>query len=85
MPEEKLNLLNLATSVVAQLRTSSAQVVGCNVVQTCPATAIPDYIPRNVLRDATPPYFSFAGDRSEDLAVGDVGSACPLVERSIFR
>ena len=79
--QQKLNLLNLATSVVAQLRTSSAQVVWCNVVQTCLATATPDHIPHNVLREATPPYLPFAGNRSEDLAVGDVGSACPLVER----
>src|SRR5690242_19550528 len=52
-PQQELNLLNLAPAVVAQLRTSPAQVVRCNVVQTCFATAIPDHVPHDVLRDAT--------------------------------
>ena len=82
--EQELNLLNLATAVVAQLGTSSTQVVWCNVIQTCFATAIPDHTPHDILRDATPPDFSLAGDRSEDLAACDIGSSGPLVERCFY-
>jgi hypothetical protein len=81
MPQQELNLLDLTTTVVAQLRTSSAQVVWCNVVQSCFLTATPDYVPDHVLRNAMAPHFSFTGDRPEDLALCDVGSASPLIER----
>ena len=80
MPQQELNLLKLTAAVVTKLRTGPPQVVRCNVVQACSLTATPDHIPHNVLREATPPYLPLAGNRSEDLAVGDAGSASPLVE-----
>ena len=80
VPEQELNLLKFTTPVVAQLRTSPAQVVWCNMVQTCSLTAMPDHIPHNVLRDAMAPHLSLPCHGSEDLALCDVGSARPLVE-----
>jgi hypothetical protein len=79
--QQELNLLKLATAVVAQFRTGPAKVVWCNVVQTCSLTAISDDIPNNVLRDTMPPDFSLACDRSEDFALRNVGSTRPLVKR----
>ena len=55
--EQELNLLNLATAVVAQLGTSSTQVVRRNVTQTCFATAIPDHTPHDILRVPLPQIF----------------------------
>ena len=75
-----MNLLKFTAPVVAQLRTSPAQVVGCNMVQACSLTAIPDHIPHNVLRDATTPHFSLPCHRSEDFALTNRSGLCPLIE-----
>jgi hypothetical protein len=81
VPEQELNLLQFTPTVVTQFRTRSTQIVRRNMLQTCSLTAISDDIPNNVLRDTTPPDFSLAGHRSEDFALRNVGSACPLVKR----
>jgi len=80
MSEQKLNLLKLAATVMAQLRTSPAQIVWCNVIQTNSPAASPHHTPDNVLRDAIAPHLSQSSDRSKDTALFDVGCACPLVQ-----
>src|SRR5215469_10667552 len=49
MSQQELNLLDLATTAVTQLRTRSSQVVRCNVFQACPLAASLNDIPHNVL------------------------------------
>jgi len=49
MAQQELNLLNLATVAVTQLRTGSAQVMWGDVFQTCPLTTGPDHIPHHIL------------------------------------
>src|SRR5215469_10160757 len=80
MAKQELNLLKLTAPVVAQLRTSPAEVVRGNVLQAHPLATASDHIPDHVLRDAATPYFSFPCDRSEDFALRDIRSACPVVE-----
>src|SRR5215472_15530765 len=59
MSEQELNLLKLTATVVAQLRTSPAQVVWGNVLQARLLATASDHVPDHVLRDATAPHFPF--------------------------
>jgi hypothetical protein len=54
MPQQELNLLQLTTAAVAQLRAGSPQVVRCNMLQAHSLTASLDYVPHDILRDAFP-------------------------------
>ena len=45
MPQQELNLLQLATAAVAQLGTSPSQVVRCNMLQARSLTASSDHVP----------------------------------------
>src|ERR1700722_4587716 len=56
------------------------QVVGRDVLPTRPLAACLYHVPDNVLRNATAPDLSLPGDRSEDFALRDIRSACPVVE-----
>src|SRR5215469_3576645 len=56
VPEQELNLLNLTAPVVTQFRTSSAQVVRCNMLQAHSFAAGSYHVPDNILRDARAPY-----------------------------
>jgi hypothetical protein len=80
VPQQELNLLQLSSAVMTQLRTGPPQVVGCDVLQTRPLAARLYHVPDNILRDATAPDLSLPGDRSEDFALRDIRSACPVVE-----
>lgn len=80
MSEQELDLLKLTAATVAQLRTGSAQVMRGNVLEARSLAAGLDYVPDNVLRDATPPYFSKSGHRSKDFALTNAGSSYPLIE-----
>jgi len=51
MPQQELNLLQLAAIAVAQLRTGSPQVVRCNMLQTRSLAAGLDYVPHNMGRE----------------------------------
>jgi hypothetical protein len=80
MPEQELNLLELATAAVAQLRAGSPQVVRCNVLQACSLAAGSDHVPDNVLREAAAPHLSPSGDRSKDFALANPSGSCPLIK-----
>ena len=82
MPQQELNLLQLAAAGVAQLGTGSSQIVRCDVLQACSLAAALDYVPHNILRDAIPPYLSRPGDGSKDPALHDPGCYRPLIERT---
>ena len=81
MPQQELNLLQLATARVAQLRTGSAQVMRCNMVQARSLAAGLDHVPHNILRDAFAPYPSRPGDGPKDSSLRDPGCSYPLIER----
>ena len=80
MPQQELNLLQLATAAVAQLRTGSPQVMRCNVLQACSLAAGLDYVPHDILRDAFPPHLSRSGKPSKDPSLCDLGCYYPLIE-----
>jgi len=82
MPQQELNLLKLATAAVAQLRTSSPQIVRCDMLQARSLAAGLNYVPHDILRDAFPPYLSRPGDGSKDPSLHDPGCYCPLIERT---
>ncbi len=82
MPQQELNLLQLPTAAVAELRTGSPQVVGSNVLQTRPLATGTDYIPHHILRNALTPSLVRSGDCPEDPSLGYSGGHRPLIERS---
>src|SRR5580704_1522244 len=49
MPEQELNLLQLATARVAQLGTSSSQVMRCNMLQARSLAATLHHVPHDIL------------------------------------
>jgi len=81
MPEQELDLLQLATAAVAQLRAGPPQVVRCNMLQAGSLAAGLDYVPHNILRDAFPPHLSHPGDGSEYPSLRNPGCSYPLIER----
>jgi hypothetical protein len=81
MPQQELNLLQLTATVVAQLRTSSSQVVWRNVLQAHSLATSPDHIPDHILRDTISPHLPRPGNRAKDLSLRDSGRRHPLIER----
>ena len=67
MSQQELNLLQLATARVAQLRAGSPQVMRCNMLQARSLAATLDYVPYDILRDAFPPHLSRSGNRRKIL------------------
>jgi hypothetical protein len=57
MSQQELNLLQLTTAHMAQLRTGSLQVMWRNVLQAHSFAATLDYVPHDILRDAFPQTF----------------------------
>ena len=80
MPQQELNLLQLATTRVAQFRAGSAQVMRRNMLQACSLAATLDYVPHDILRDAFSPHLSRSGDPSKDPSLCDPGCYDPLIE-----
>jgi hypothetical protein len=80
MPPQELNLLQLATAAVAQLRAGSPQIMRCNMLQARSLAAGLDYVPHDILRDAFPPHFPHPGDGSKDPSLRDTGGSCPLIK-----
>src|SRR5713226_8665818 len=80
MPQQELNLLQLATARVAQLRAGSPQIMWCNMLQARSLAAALDYVPHNILRDAFSPHLPRPGDGSKDPSLRDPGCSCPLIE-----
>jgi len=81
--QQELNLLQFTAAIVAELRTGPPQVVWCNVLQACSLAASSDYVPDNVLREASAPHLSPAGDRSKDFALTNPSGSCPLIESGL--
>src|ERR1019366_8127080 len=80
MPQQELNLLQLATTAVAQLRAGPPQLMRCNMLQTRSLAAGLDYVPHDILRDAFSPHLSRSGNRSKDPSLCDPGCHYPLIE-----
>jgi hypothetical protein len=80
MPQQELNLLQLAAAAVAQLRTSSPQVMRRNMLQARSLAATLDYVPHDILRDAFSPHLSRSGNGSKDPSFRDLGCYDPLIE-----
>jgi hypothetical protein len=81
MSQQELNLLQLSSAVMTQLRTGSPQVMRCNMLQARSLAAGLDYVPHDILRDAFSPYLSHPGDGSKDSSLRDPGCGRPLIER----
>jgi hypothetical protein len=84
MPKQELNLFQLTSPVVTKFRAGTSQVVRGNVFQTCSLAAGSDYVPDNVLRQATAPHLSQSGHRSKDLSLVHPSGSCPLIESSLY-
>jgi hypothetical protein len=81
MPQQELNLLQLSTARVAQLRTGSPQVMRCNMLQARSLAAGLDYVPHDILRDASSPHLSRPGDGAKDSSLRDSSCYRPLIKR----
>ena len=79
MPQQELNLLQLATARVEPLRTGSPQVMLRNMLQARSLAATLDYVPHHILRDAFSPHLSRSGDGSKNPSLHDTGCSCPLI------
>ena len=71
MPQQELNLLQLATARVAQFRAGSPQVMRCNMVQARSLAAGLDHVPHNILGNAFPPHLSHPGDGTIEAYIGE--------------
>ena len=80
MPQQELNLLQLATATVAQFRAGSPQVMRRNMLQARSLAATLDYVPHDILRDAFPPHLSRPGNCSKDPSLRHPGCYYPLIE-----
>ena len=80
MPQQELNLLQLATATVAQFRAGSPQVMRRNMFQARSLAATRDYVPHDILRDAFSPHLSRSGNCSKDPSLRDLGCHYPLIE-----
>src|SRR5271157_1182839 len=68
MAQQELDLFQLTTAAVAELGTSPAQVMRCNMLQSRPLTTCLYDVPDHVLRDAVAPHLPSSDDRSENPA-----------------
>jgi hypothetical protein len=59
----------------------SPQVMRSNMLQARSLAAILDYVPHDILRDASSPYLSPPGDGSECPSLPGPGCSYPLIER----
>jgi hypothetical protein len=80
VPQQELNLLQLATARVAQLRTSPPQIVWRNVLQARSLAAALDYVPHDILRDTFSPHLPRSRNSSKDPSFRDLGCYDPLIE-----
>lgn len=80
MPQQELYLFQLATTDVAQLGTSSPQVVRCDMLQARSLTGGSDHVPDNILRDAKTPSLSRPPNSSKNPSLRDPGCQRPLIE-----
>jgi len=80
MAQQELDLLQLTTTPVAELGTSPAQIMRCNMLQSRPLTTCLYDVPDHILRDAVAPHFSRSADCSEDPALRDTSLCDPFIQ-----
>ena len=80
MPQQELNLLQLSSTVMTQLRARSPQIVRGDMLQASSLAAGSDHVPDHVLRNTIAPHLSQPGDGSKDFAVTDPSGTRPLVQ-----
>lgn len=83
VPQQELNLLQLFSAVMTQLRTDPPQVVGCYALQARSPTTGPDHVPHDILRDSTAPHFSRLCHAPGGPSLRDPGRSYPLIERGL--
>jgi hypothetical protein len=83
VPQQELNLLQLSSPVMTQLRAGPPQVVRCDVLQPRSPTAGPDHVPHDILRDSSAPYLCSSRHGAEDPSLCDPGRSYPLIERRL--
>ena len=81
MAQQELDLFQLTTAAVAELGTSPAQVMRCNMLQSRPLTTCLYDVPDHVLRDAVAPHLPSSADRSENPAPRDASLRYPFIKR----
>ena len=64
--QQELNLLQFATVGVAKLRTSPAQIVRRDMLQSCSLATVSHHLPDDILGDARSPDLSAPRDRSKN-------------------
>ena len=69
--QEKLNLLQLASTVVAQFSARPAKIVGCHALKPQFEAVAPHNAPDEVLADAATPHPTRPVDRPKQLSAGD--------------
>jgi hypothetical protein len=80
VPEQELNLFDLAATGMAQLRAGSPQIVGRDTLQSRLLAAALYHVPDHVLGDRFAPNLAGPAHSSKNLSVCDPGSHRPLVE-----
>lgn len=83
VPEQKLNLFDLAATRMAQLRARSPQIVRRDALQPRFFAAPLYHVPDHVLGDRFAPNLSGPAHSPKNLSVPDPGSLRPLVERPL--
>ena len=81
MTQQELDLLQLTTARVAQLRAGSAQVMRRNSLQPRFLAAGLDDVPDDILRDTFAPDPACPGDRPEYPALRNTSLGCPVIQR----
>jgi hypothetical protein len=79
--KQELNLLQLTTPIMAELRTSSPQIMRCDMLQSRPLATGSDHVPDHVLRNAVPPHSAQSCDGPKDFSFAHPSGLCPLVQR----
>src|SRR5450631_3282950 len=80
MPEQELNLFQLAAADVAQLGASATQVMRGDMFQSHAVAVLVHDVPDEVLADAFAPYCPVFADRAEHPSAADLGRRGPAVE-----
>ena len=83
MPQQELNLLQLSSAVMTQLRTGPPQVMRCNVFQARSPTAGTDHVPHDILRNSSAPHLPGLCHAAEDSSLRNPGRSYPLIERCL--
>src|SRR6185437_16882765 len=84
MAEEELNLLQLASINVTQLRTCSPQIMRGEMVKLHSLGTVPNHIPDHVFREPIAPCGSMPTYCPKDSAVGDTRCGHPSIDCGLY-